>query len=209
MTVVIISIIVLIFLMTRKIKVELVYAKEENTNHLIYQVSAFGGLIHFKRKTEFKVKEEELSVGVKTESTTGERTKSNVEVKQFIRQAREFLNNFDGFLNFTRVSLKRVKVVMSSFDCQVGTENAVTTAQIVGLIWALYGATMSLVQNTFETSAQQKARVIPAFNTKKFHLKYECIFDFSLGHFIFIAIQFIYKWQGKRKYLFVPVLRQL
>lgn len=207
MIVVISIVVILAILMFLRIKVELVYIKELNANHLTYRVSAIYGLISFKRKMEFRIKEEKLAVGVKTESTSGERTKSNIEIKSFTQKTRELLNNFDGLLKFTKISLKKVRLVKSNLICQVGSENAVTTAQLIGLVWTLYGTTMALLQNIFDTTEMHDAKVTPDFNVEKFFVKYECIFDFSLGHFISVAIKFICKWRGRRKHLFIPVIR--
>lgn len=202
----VIFLITLLIVLTSRIKVELIYIKEKNTNHLIYQVSGFKGLFRLKRKTEFKVKEEKLAVGVKTESTAGERTKKNIEMKEFVKKAREFLKNFEGLIGFVKDSLSRIRLVESNLVCDIGSGDAVTTAQYVGLVWTLYGSAMSLMQNTFDVTGQHDVVIMPDFNEKKFQLTYGCIFDFRLGHFIVIAIQFIFKWQGRRRYLFIPVV---
>lgn len=201
--------VILFLLLQLRIKLEVNYINEAETNHLVYRVSMLKGFLHLERRMEFKIKEEKFAVGVKSENNLGERKKTNIKFTGFVKQFRTIANGFEGVLHFTRVSLKKVRLTKSDLLCCIGSENAVTTSQLAGISWTVYGSLMALVQNIFEVVGEHDVKIIPIFSEKVFRLKYSCIFDVTLGHFILVTLKFIYRWKGKRKYLFIPVVENV
>ncbi len=196
-----------------KIQIEVNYAKEDDTNHLMIRFSAIRGLIHYKKALEIKAKLDEAAIGVKEKSGT---TDGNpAEKKNFtVANLMEKIDQFKRMITLT-FSLKRIVFKFLEHvhikDLQIasviGDVDAVKTAMYVGGYWSILGTIVPILENVFTVHCVPQISVDPFFYKKTHLIHVKCIFDFRIGHLIWAGFKFVYNWNGQRKYLIIPVVK--
>ncbi len=211
---VLLALLLLIFLVTiLKIQINVDYAKEDHTNHLDIRFSILFGLIHYKKSLELKAKLEEGAIGIKEKSGTTDGNKTEKK-KLTIATLMEKLDDVRRMIALT-VSLKvivfkfleRVHIKDLQFASVIGDEDAVKTAIYVGGYWSVLGTVVPMVENIFSLDCAPRISVDPIFYKKTHLIHAKCIFDFRIGHLMWAGIKFIYNWNGKRKFLIIPVVK--
>lgn len=210
--------ILLIFI--SKIKIIIQYATDADTNHFRVEIKALYGLVRFEKKSELKPRPEKMAIGIKNQdrqtSPLGTEVAPKLDkinftlvefynrIKDFIRIIEKTENLKDTVLDFTR----KIKIKKFILKIKKGDEDAAKAAQKVGITWAVVGAEMAFIQSVFNLVECPELEVIPVFHQKIFSMEFHCISDFRVGQLIWAGLKFIFRWKGKRKFLFIPIIKE-
>ncbi len=209
--VVLILAVLFVTILLQRLRIELEYVKEDETNHLILNFSTLFGLLHYKKKIELKVKPDKLAVGIKEKSgasAQGPTDKDNFSFKRIMQK----IDDMKKLLQLTR-SLKQivtdflhqVTIHELQFVSDIGDEDVVKAAKNTGYFWGVIGSLMALIQTLFKLCCVPELVVNPIFHRNTFTIRFRCIFDFKVGHLIWAGLKFIFSWKGKKKFFFIPV----
>jgi hypothetical protein len=206
---------IIYFLLNSKVKISLKYSRSGWTDHAVFSVYGFGGLIKYQYKVSlleisndgikfFSVKKdkkgkEEEKKKKKKKAGFDEIYKKYVYIKERYHSNRHIINRIRKYL--------RCKIKLEEFDfCFIlGTGDAYYTAILSGVVWALTGALCSLVLRNQELK-KQHVDVKADFNQKRLNINLDCIFSIKLVHIIvvgFIILPYYLKrrwfnWQNIR-----------
>lgn len=209
-----------LFVIFSKIKIQIQYAREADTNHFKINIKALYGLAHFEKKSELKSKPDELAIGIKNQDSPNspnsaeknpESKKSNFTLFEFYNKLKDFIRvvkkteNLSGIVfGFT----KKVKIKGFVLKIKNGDEDAAKAAQKVGITWGIVGAELAFIQTVFNLVGYPEIEIIPIFHQKTFSMELSCITEFRVGQLMWAGLKFIFRWKGKRKFLFVPTIKE-
>ncbi|MDF2557004.1 MAG: hypothetical protein K0R71_832 [Bacillales bacterium] len=211
-------VIVSLLLIFSKIKFQIQYSREADTNHFKINIKALYGLVHFQKKSELKLKPEGMAIGIKNQNaeqlnaeTASKSIKSNFTLIEFYNKMKDFIRvierteNLIGILfGFTR----KIKINKFLLKLKIGDGDAAEAAQKVGVAWSIVGAELAFIQTVFNVVDYPEIDIIPIFHQKTFSMDFNCISEFRVGQLMWAGLKFIFRWKGKRKFLFVPTINE-
>jgi hypothetical protein len=114
-------------------------------------------------------------------------------------------NNLKKYFHHDPVFLKKMKnywsnkLIIKDFSLIIkyGTEDAALTALLYGLIWALTGSMIALLNNNLKFNAKNVV-ITPHFDQSSFSVEFSCIIQFKFGDIINTGIM-LYRRRIQRK----------
>lgn len=201
----------LIFFIFLKIRLEIEYLHKEETNHLLIRVSVLWQMIRFQKKIEFKVKADQLEVGVKSEKPEKDASKkSNFTISELFEQmkrTKQLLAWTRSLLRIVFNFLHQVHIRKLQIYSGVGDLDAVKTALMYGSFWGMAGNLIALLHRIFRFDCTPEVEIAPFFYQNRFTFDCRCIIDFRLGHLMWAGLKFIFSWKGEKKFFIIPVIK--
>jgi hypothetical protein len=104
------------------------------------------------------------------------------------------LENIYGYKTWLRRTLRIVKVEEFRWQTEMGIGDAAVTGTLIGLLWSVKGAVLSLISNFFTLNTQPRIDVRPRFHETVFITNVSCIFKFWVGQAMFAGIRMVFYW---------------
>lgn len=201
-----------------KIKIQIKYARESDTNHFIINIKALYGLLHIEKKSELKSKMDKLAIGIKSQDTNDSDLKKdkkpnkfNFTLKEFYYKIKDFIQFLERTDNLSGVILgftRKVKINRLFLKIEFGEADAAKTAQKYGVYWSIVGSELAFIQTVFDLVIYPEIVILPIFHQRTFSMELNCITEFRVGQLMMAGLKFIFRWRGKKKYLIIPTIKE-
>lgn len=216
--VIIASIVVLIFLITCLLRLNVVieYSRQGVNDHFVVSIFILKGLIKYKFEIP-KIDTGKKGVKYSSVKETGKNEKDKSKKKEKMGYS-DILQKIEKFRNFKckydvligkALKYLRCKLIIKKLDISItiGTDNAHHTAVLIGLCWSVVGLLTSYIHNKLNL-VEKTVNIKPDYMGKKLKVDLFCILSVRIGHIIIVGLISLIHII-KRKFGFVGVKRSV